>query len=81
MFVIPTVFASSTSTVTLPNGAQVLVRKGSHWPAEDPLVKQHPELFSTDPRFGMEYSVAPAGYDAPIEQVTAGPGEKRNVRR
>jgi hypothetical protein len=57
------------------------LRKGTHWPADDPVVRSHPDLFSTDPRFGLWYSVEPDGYDAPIETASAGPGEKRSVRR
>jgi hypothetical protein len=75
------VFASDTKRVELPGGGYGVVQKGSHWPAEDPIVLAHPEVFTTDPRYGMHYSREPAGYDAPVEQVTAGPGEKRNARR
>ena len=75
------VFASDTKRVELPAGGYGVITKGSHWPAEDPIVLAHPEVFTTDPRYGMHYSTEPAGYDAPIEQTTAGPGEKRNVRR
>lgn len=67
-----------------------VVQKGSHWPADDPVVKQHPDLFSSDPRYGMSYSVQPEGWDAPVqqagrnapvEQATKAPGEKRQTRR
>jgi hypothetical protein len=79
---IDVVFAVADQPVTdSKTGISGYVRKGSHWPADDPVVKAHPDLFSTDPRFGMNYSVEPDGYDAPVEQATAGPGEKRQVRR
>ena len=58
-----------------------MVRKGSHWPADDPVVKAHPDLFSADPRFGLNYSVEPDGFDAPAETATKAPGEKRQTRR
>lgn len=58
-----------------------LIRKGSHWPADDPIVKQHPDLFAADPRYGLSYSVEPEGFDAPMEQATRAPGEKRQTRR
>lgn len=58
-----------------------LVRKGTHWPADDPIVKAHPDLFSTDPRYGLSYSEQPEGWDAPVEQATKAPGEKRQTRR
>lgn len=64
------------------NGGRVQVWKGSHWPASDPIVKRHPERFSTDPRYGLQYTQQPQGYDdPPVEQVTNNPGERRNTRR
>jgi hypothetical protein len=74
------VYAVDTRRVELDGGGFGVIQKGSHWPADDPIVVQHPDVFSTDPRWGMNYSVEPVGYDAPIEQATAGPGERRNVR-
>jgi len=75
------VYATSTQHV----GAG-LVRKGTHWPADDPIVKAHPDLFTTDPRYGMCYSVEPEGWgdpagEAPVERATKAPGEKRQTRR
>lgn len=73
------VFARETAVVSSPEGGQQLIRFGEHWPDDDPVVKANPSLFSDDPRYGMTSSrPLPEG---PIEQVTAGPGEKRNVRR
>jgi hypothetical protein len=85
---IATVFAKDTATVQQPGGGMsVLVAKGSHWPATDPLVAAHPELFSPDPRWGMQYTAEPAGYGEPmyegspvVEQATAAPGERRATR-
>jgi hypothetical protein len=78
---IPVVFASATKRVELPGGGFGVIQKGSHWPADDPIVAAHPEVFTTDPRYGMHYSREPAGYDAPVEQATAAPGERRMTRR
>lgn len=78
---IDVVFAMGTDFVNLPGGGRVKVQKGTHWPADDPAVRSRPELFSADPRWGMWYSREPAGYDAPVEEATANPGEKRSVRR
>ena len=82
------VYATSTTSVGLPNGASGTIHKGTHWPADDPIVRAHPDLFSDDPRWGMNYSVEPEGYndpprssDTPVEQATAAPGEKRSTRR
>lgn len=69
------VYATSTASVTMPGGWPLLVRKGSHWSADDPVVRQQPSLFSDDPRYGMSYS------SPEVEQATAGPGEVRATRR
>jgi len=76
------VFAVDTAQVPTEHSGLVLVRKGEHWPADDPVVRMMPSLFSADPRYGLHYSAEPAGYgDPPVEQATAAPGERRNVRR
>lgn len=75
-----TMYATGTASVTLPHGEQILIRHGTHWPADDPVVLQHPGLFSTDPRFGMSYS-RPQPPEPPIEQATAAPGERRVLSR
>lgn len=79
---IPVVYATDRASVTLRGGGQVQVHKGTHWAETDPVVKEYPGLFSSDPRYGMQYTIEPEGYDAPpVEQATAAPGEKRNNRR
>jgi hypothetical protein len=42
-----------------------------------------PEAFSTDPRYGVQWSGTPPAElaEPPVEQATAGPGEKRATRR
>lgn len=75
------VFAIADFPADTPVG-RAQVWKGSHWPADDPVVQQYPDQFSRDPRFGLQYTREPAGWDdAPIEQATAAPGEKRQTRR
>lgn len=77
------VYATTTTVVPL-DGAQHRVQKGSHWPADDPIVvaSAGKGIFSTDPRYGMVFTREPAGWDAPpVEQATAAPGERRGVRR
>ena len=55
------------------------IHAGQHWPKEDPIVKQYPNFFSSDPRYGLVMSEPPKGWeDPPVEQVTAGPGERRS---
>jgi hypothetical protein len=72
------VYATGTARVNTPDGAGRMVVYGEHWPADDPVVQAQPSLFSVDPRHGLRASVSPEGMDdPPVEQVTAGPGEKR----
>lgn len=76
------VYATTTTVVPL-DGAQHRVQKGTHWPADDPIVvaSEGKGIFSTDPRYGMLYTREPAGYNDPVEQATAAPGERRSTRR
>ncbi len=83
---IPVVYALATAVLSTHEGSQVVVQHGTHWPADDPLVREHPEAFTTDPRYGMSWTGEPPRYmalppDAPVETATADPGERRNVRR
>ncbi len=71
------VYATATFRHVTQDGIGGMVPKGSHWPADDPVVQAHPEAFSSDPRYGLSFSREPAGYDAPVEQATAAPGERR----
>jgi hypothetical protein len=71
-------------TATLiAGGTQVMVYKGTHWLENDPVVCAHPGFFSSDARYGLSWSGEPPPEmsEPPVEQATAGPGEKRNVRR
>ena len=72
------VFACNESPVYV-NGFVVVM--GQHWPADDPVVRDHPGLFSDDPRYGLAASVPVPERDLPVEQATAAPGEKRTIRR
>jgi hypothetical protein len=74
-------FAKATVSVAM-EGVPVLVREGTHWSDEDPVVRAYPQLFSDDPRFGMLFSrpLQPEDYP-PVETATAVPGERRNTRR
>jgi hypothetical protein len=85
------VFATATTTVALSSGISVSVNEGSHWSDEDAVVRSHPDLFSADPRYGMLFSrpLQPEDYPGAevtvrprsVEQTTARPGERRDVRR
>lgn len=71
------VYASVNAVVPSPHGHSLFVQAGQHWPADDPLVRARPDLFSEDPRHGLSFSVPPD--DPSVEQATAAPGERRNV--
>ena len=77
------VYAKYRAVVTTPDGGQHLVDGGQHWAAGDPVVKARPDVFSTDPRYGVQWSGEPPAElaDPPVEAATAAPGERRNVRR
>lgn len=57
---LPHVFAKVT-TVATGLGFPVTVAGGSHWLADDPLVIAHPDLFTTDCRYGLAFSGEPPG--------------------
>lgn len=79
---IDVVYAKGTFPVQTDLGGRVMVRMGSHWAADDPVVRAHPEQFSEDPRYGLAFSREPVGWnDPPVETATAAPGERRNIRR
>jgi hypothetical protein len=76
------VYAKYSTQVVTPDGARWSVQGGQHWPADDPVVRAAQDVFSADARYGVSFSAAPAELaDPPVEQATAAPGEKRNVRR
>lgn len=77
------VYATATVRVSDDYGGTHTIPKGSHWPADDPVVLSHPDVFSADPRWGLLYSTEPDGYrdEAPVEQATRAPGERRQTRR
>ena len=71
------VYANATVSVGLRSGGTILVGKGTHWPAGDPVVVDNPTLFSDDPRYGLVFTVEPEAFTAPVDQATAAPGEPR----
>lgn len=76
------VFATDSVSLTVPDGGQVYVQKGSHWSANDPVVRAFPQWFANDPRYGLSWTGNPPEElsEPPLEQATAAPGERRNVR-
>ena len=71
------VFARDTVSVREPGSKYpTSVQRGSAWHANCPLVLAHPDLFSATPT-----DVHPRNWQAPVEQATAAPGEKRTTQR
>lgn len=68
------VYAKSTTSVANSHGVIYRVEINQPWDADDPLVAQHPELFSSFPP-GTRTS---SGW---VETATAAPGEKRKSGR
>lgn len=71
------VFARDTASVREPGSKYpTTVLQGSVWHADCPMVLSHPGLFSDDPPV-----VLPRGWEPPVEQATAAPGETRDSGR
>lgn len=77
------VYATSTQQVVTPDGGRETVHFGEHWPAGDPVVLAAPAgLFTADGRSTMRCTAPlPEADEPPVEQATAAPGERRNIRR
>lgn len=77
------VYATGSAQVETPDGGRHMVQGGQHWPANDPVVAAAPAgLFSPDSRYGVSFSVPPPELaEPPVEQATAGPGERRGAVR
>ncbi len=63
---------------TFHYGEHGMLHEGDLWDAEDPVVRDHPEWFDDDLDSAAKRSVP---REAPVEQATAAPGEKRPTRR
>lgn len=72
------VYAKSTA-VLAHSGDRVQVRAGELWDGDDPLVARYPDMFVEAPNV-VRSTASENGYTE-VEQATAAPGEKRNVRR
>lgn len=66
------------TAVTFYNGAPITVHRGDIWYADHPLVKEQPQLFTSDPN---DVAITTPDFrppsDLPVEQATAAPGEVR----
>lgn len=72
---IEVVFAKSTEKVLVPSGQVASVHKGQHWPTTDQVVRLRPDLFTTDPRYGLLYTEAPPGYDGQLNELATPKGD------
>lgn len=71
------VFATATVSVREPGSKYpTTVHQGTVWHADCPMVTSHPDLFSDEPPI-----VHPRGWEPPVEQATAAPGERRETGR
>jgi hypothetical protein len=77
------VYAKDGLRVQMTDGTVRRFPPGSHWPADDPFVRANPGQFSADPRYHLAFTDPRPEYfgDVAEETATAGPGERRNVRR
>ena len=67
------VYAVDTASIALTTGGTFTVHRGQKYDTSLQVVCEQPGFFSDDPQTGME--------DAPVEQATAAPGERRTARR
>jgi hypothetical protein len=71
------VFAQATTSIREPGSKYpTTIHKGTAWHADSPIVKSHPDFFSSDPP-----EVFPRGWVSPVEELTAAPGEVRDTDR
>lgn len=60
---LPVVYAITNATPGQRAGGIARVVQGQHWYEHDQIVRDNPHLFSRDPRWGMQFTEMPAGYD------------------
>jgi len=70
---------AKTDCVVVWSGGQSPISKGDVWDSEADLVRERPDLFSTEPTRVRGQKARPE--TPPVERATAAPGEKRATRR
>lgn len=75
----PYKFSRMTGAV-VHDGRRYHLGQDDAWPADDPLVKARPDLFSDDPTRTFTSSGARTA-PAEVETATRRPGERRGTRR
>lgn len=74
------VYAKATVWVT----SSLQLHEGEAWIADDPIVQRRPDLFTDTPRIvrtTLSRAEIAAREQAPVEQATRAPGERRATRR
>ena len=77
------VYATASAHLTIPGlNHPIFVRRGTHWLSSDPVVRAHPDFFTTDPSIELSTTVpvTPEEARAAVEAATNEPGERRSVR-
>jgi hypothetical protein len=74
------VFATADA-VLIVKGRKHSTTRGWAYHVDDPLVKTHPDCFTDQPLLAASTPGWEPPVDEPVEQATAGPGEKRTTRR
>lgn len=72
------VYAAASCAASTVEGLNLSLTQDEAWDADDPFVKHRPDLFTDEPTYPRR-TVAPV--EPTVEQATAAPGERRNVRR
>lgn len=70
-----TIVVATASTTLFIDSQRIHVQQGSAWAADSVVVKQRPDLFTSDPKRALGLDIEP-----PVEQKTAAPGEKSQVK-
>jgi hypothetical protein len=77
------VFAITSTVIGSPQGT-VRIHEGEAWASDDPIVAANPSLFGEKPTKLRRTTQAPAWVpqeEAPVEEATAAPAEKRTTKR
>ncbi len=69
-------YVFATVDTAIIKGGRYRLRRGDAWYADHPIVAAFPDSFSDEPPV-----IHPNGWEPPVEQATAAPGEKRTNTR
>jgi hypothetical protein len=72
---------SKAKTIIGHDGAAVRLYENEVWAADDPVVKAHPDAFSSEPTTVRRTPAGIGVKDVTVEEATAEPGAKRTTTR